>query len=294
MATQTAPNYEQFKTSATPALRPRKVITQLKVRPKAQRIADQELDKQQLLVAMLPLAKRVAFQIREHLPARVELDDLISNGVLGLVDAIGKFDITKRVKLESYARHRVRGAILDGLRGADPASRDLRKKSRKIQNLYRELEARLGRPVTDEEISGALGFTMAQWHRTLSEVQGVGFDFGGRKLSAGPTTKQPSTETTMLSSDDKDPYEQCYDREKREIMSRALSHLRERDRRIITLYYQQELTMMQIADCLGVDESRISQLHSAALARLKSCVDSMLHPRRTAAVKPLACMSMAA
>ena len=98
----------------------------------------------------------------------------------------------------------------------------------------------------------------------------------------------------MLSSEDEDPYEQCYHREKREIMSRALSHLRERDRRIITLYYQQELTMKQIANCLGVDESRVSQLHSAALSRLKSAVDSMLYPRRTAPVKPLACMSMAA
>jgi RNA polymerase sigma factor for flagellar operon FliA len=298
MATQPAPSYEQFKTRVLPALHPqvnpRKVRTQSKVRPAAPKDAAQELEKQRLLVALLPMVKRLAFQIREHLPARVELDDLISNGVLGLVDAVGKFDITKQVKLESYARHRIRGGILDGLRGADPASRDLRKKSRKIQQVYRELETKLGRPVIDEEIATALGISMEQWHWTLSEFQGVGFDFGGRSLSAGPTTKRMSAETTVLANDDDDPFEQCYQRERRAILSRALSHLRERDRQIITLYYQRELTMKQIGGRLNLDESRVSQLHSAALVRLKACADSMLASRHATAVERPACMSMAA
>jgi RNA polymerase sigma factor for flagellar operon FliA len=300
MATQPAPTHEQFKTAATPVPRPqlipRRVSTTTLVRPPAQKNTGQDLEKQRLLVGLLPMVKRLAFQIREHLPARVELDDMVSNGVLGLVDALGKFDITKRVKLESYARHRIRGGILDGLRGADPASRDLRKKSRKIQQVYRELEAQLGRPVTDEEIATALGVSMVEWHRTLSEFQGVGFDFGARNLSAGPTTKRPSAETAMLANDGDDPFEQCYQRERRQVLGRALSHLRERDRQIITLYYQQELTMKQIADRLSLDESRVSQLHSAALVRLKACVDSMLRPRRNGApaVAPPHSMSMGA
>src|SRR5208283_3087579 len=151
------------------------------------REARQNRERQRLLVEMLPLVKRMAFQIREHLPAHVEVDDLIANGVLGLVDAVAKFDSTKLVKLESYARHRVRGGILDGLRGADPASRDLRRKNKRIQKLYRELEVKIGRPVKDEEIAAALGMNLDQWHRTLNEIQTVGFDFGSRTITAGPS-----------------------------------------------------------------------------------------------------------
>ncbi len=236
---------------------------------------------------MLPLVKRLAFKIREHLPAHVEVDDLVGNGVLGLVDAVAKFDTAKRVKLESYARHRVRGGILDGLRGADPASRDMRRKSKRIQQVYREMELRLSRPVTDEEIAAALGLTLSQWHRTLSEIQTVGFDCGVRPISAGPTMRKSPTEAALLADPEADPYQLCYRREQREIMGHALSRLRERERQILTLYYYQELTMKQIADHLHVDESRVSQLHSAALVRLKACVDAMLQ-RRNAAPSPAA------
>jgi len=237
---------------------------------------------------MLPLVKRVAFQIREHLPAHVEVDELLANGVLGLVDAVAKFDTNKRVKLESYARHRVRGGILDGLRSADPASRDLRRKNKKIQKLYRELEVKLGRPVKDEEIAAALGMNLAQWQRTLNEIQSVGFDFGARTLTAGPTTKSVSRriEPALLADDGADPFDLCYRRERHEILGRALSHLRERERQILNLYYEQELTMKQIADRMNVDESRVSQLHSAALVRLKASVDSLLHPRHAATSGP--------
>jgi RNA polymerase sigma factor for flagellar operon FliA len=289
MATQTIPTYEPLSNAAAaPALR-RQLISRRPLRPSGVRLAPrkearQTQEKQRLLVEMLPFVKRMAFQIREHLPAHVEVDDLIANGVLGLVDAVSKFDTTKRVKLESYARHRVRGGILDGLRGADPASRDLRRKNKKIQKLYRELEIKLGRPVQDEEIAAALGMNLAQWHTTLNEIQSVGFDFGSRPLSAGPTSNALSRriEPALLAGNEADPFDLCYRREQREILGRALSHLRERDRHIITLYYRQELTMKQIAERLHVDESRVSQLHSAALVRLKACADSLLHPRYAA------------
>ena len=283
MATQPIPTYEQLSNAAAaPALRrqliSRRPLTPSNVRPTAGKDARQAQERQLLLVEMLPLVKRMAFKIREHLPAHVEVDDLLANGVLGLVDAVSKFDTTKRVKLESYARHRVRGGILDGLRSVDPASRDLRHKHKRIQKLYRELEVKLGRPVKDEEIAAALGMDLAQWHHTLNEIQTVGFDFGARTISAGPATKRPSAEPALLAGNNADPFDLCYHREQHEILGRALSHLRERERQIITLYYEQELTMKQIADRLNVDESRVSQLHSAALVRLKASVDSLLHP----------------
>jgi RNA polymerase sigma factor for flagellar operon FliA len=284
MATQSFPSYEPLNIAATiPTLHRQAILrrprTRSSVRASAQKVACLAQERQRLLVAMLPLVKRVAFKIREHLPAHVEVDDLIANGTLGLVDAISKFDTTKRVKLESYARHRIRGSILDGLRSVDPASRDLRRKNKKVQKLYRELEVKLGRPVMDEEMAEALGMTLEQWHNALSEIQTLGFNFSARTISAGPTTKRPSAETALLAGDDVDPFERCYRREQNEILGRALSHLRERDREIISLYYQQEMTMKQIAERMNIDESRVSQLHSAALARLKGSVKSFLRAR---------------
>jgi RNA polymerase sigma factor for flagellar operon FliA len=284
MATQSIPNYEPLNNAATiPTLHRRAILHRpmvpSKVRPSSQRELHQAQERQRLLVEMLPLVKRMAFKIREHLPAHVEVDDLIANGILGLVDAISKFDTDKHVKLESYARHRVRGSILDGLRSVDPASRDLRRKNKKIQKLYREMEVKLGRPVVDEEIAAALGMTLTQWHSTLSEIQTLGFNFGARAISAGPTTKRQSVESALLAGDDVDPFDLCYRREQHEILGRALSHLREREREIISLYYVHELTMKQIAGRMSIDESRVSQLHSAALARLRGSMKSLLRPR---------------
>ena len=287
MATQSIPAHEQVNNAAVlPAVR-RQLISRRPsmpplTRPRARREEAQVQERQRLLIELLPMVKRMAFKIRQHLPARVEMDDLFANGVLGLVDAVAKFDSTKQVKLESYARHRVRGGILDGLRSTDPASRDLRRKNKAIQKLYRELEVKLGRRVTDEEIAAALGMNLAQWHHTLNEIQSVGFDFGARTLSAGPTTKRHSSEPGLLADEAVGPFELCYRREQQGILRQALSRLRERERQIITLYYEQELTMKQIADCLNVDESRVSQLHAAALARLKASVESLLRPRRAA------------
>ena len=143
---------------------------------------------------MLPLVKRVALKIRKRLPAHVEMDDLCSDGVLGLIDAVTKFDPSKRVNLETDARRRICGSILDGLRGADSASRDIRRKSKEIQRLYHELEVKLGRPVTDEEMAAVQGLNLAQWHRELNELQSAGLDCGARTLSAAPTYAQTSIE----------------------------------------------------------------------------------------------------
>jgi RNA polymerase sigma factor for flagellar operon FliA len=300
MATQTIPTYEPLSNPlAIPAL-PRRESTRRPpaksaLRTSARREARQVAERQRLLVELLPLVKRVAFKMREHLPSHVAVDDLIGNGVLGLVDAVSKFDITKRVKLESYARHRVRGGILDGLRSVDPASRDLRRKNKQIQRLYRELEVKLGRPVTDEEIAAALGLSLPEWHSALNEIQSVGFDFGARTISAGPTTRRVSAEPGLLAGEDADPFDLCYRREQQEILGRALGYLREREREIITLYYRQELTMKQIAERMNIDESRVSQLHSAAVARLKASVSALLHPRPATVKTPVnAPRSMAA
>jgi len=283
MATPAVPAFQ--KLSRAPALpggpilrqRPRLVHSKRSKAPSDEKAIQ---SKPKLLAEMLPLVKRVVFNIRKHLPAHVEVDELAANGVLGLVDAVAKFDPSKGVKLEAYARHRVRGAILDGLRRADNASRDMRRKYKRIQALYRKLESKLGRHARDEEMGQALGMNLGQWHQSLYEIQNVGLDCRSRILSAGPTLKLQSTDPELLTDGRDDPFDLCYRREQHEILGRALSRLRHREREIITLLYRHGLTMKQIAVRLHVDESRVSQIHSVALGRLKARVDSVLNPRR--------------
>jgi RNA polymerase sigma factor for flagellar operon FliA len=224
----------------------------------------------------------MAGKMRGHLPAPIEVDDLVGAGMLGLVDAVGKFDASKRVKPESYARHRIRGAILDGLRSLDPASRDMRRKNKKVERVYRELEAKLGRPVSDEEMSEALGLSLDRWYRALQELQGLRIDWWRPLGSVGWSRPTPVDAETLVASSPLDPFAMCYRREQRDLLNRALACLPEREQLILSLYYQQELSMKQIAARLGVHESRISQLHTAALLRLKTRVQALLRPPRPA------------
>jgi RNA polymerase sigma factor for flagellar operon FliA len=282
MATQfVSTSHPLSSSAAAPALCGRKmtrlVPTSRIMRPRKRREEKPIQDREKLVVDMLPLVKRVALKIRKRLPAQVEIDDLLSDGVVGLVDAVAKFNPRKRVKLESYARHRIRGSILDGLRGADPVPRDLRRKHKNFQKLSQELEADLGRPVKDEEMATGMGMTVAQWHHELNEIQSAGIDCGARTLSAGPTFMQTSVEPAFLAGDASNAFDLCYLREQREILALSLSQLRERERQIITLYYQRGLTMQEIASRMKVDASRVSQLHAAALVRLKAKVDSLIH-----------------
>jgi len=240
-----------------------------------------------LLVEMAPLVRRVAFEMRQHLPPHVELDDLVAAGTLGLVDALRKFDPSRKVKLESYARHRIRGGILDALRSLDPASRDMRRRARKVERAYRELEARLGRPVQGEEVARALGISLKVWHRWAQEVHALGFDRWQYSETAANSAKLPMREEGKRAVHQltEDAFDLCYRREQLELVNRALARLPERERLIVTLYYQQDLTMKEIAARLAVDESRVSQLHAEALQRLKARVHASLSPRKKVAVE---------
>ncbi|MBI1941573.1 MAG: FliA/WhiG family RNA polymerase sigma factor [Acidobacteria bacterium] len=239
-----------------------------------------------MVLKLLPLVKRMALQMRERLPLHVELDDLVSTGVLGLVDAVRKFDSRKDVKLESYARHRIRGAMLDGLRSVDSASRDMRKKEKKAESVYRSLELRLGRPPGDVEMARALGITLTKWYRAARELQAVGFDWL-RPMSSVRVKEFKETSGESLPADGRDnQFDQCYRREQRDLLNRALTRLSERERQIVQLYYHHDLTMKQVGSRLGIDESRVSQLHSAALARLRSRINEAVRYPRILFLRP--------
>jgi RNA polymerase sigma factor FliA len=225
------------------------------------------------VVKLLSLVKRVAFEMREHLPAHVEVDDLAGAGVLGLLDAVRRFDARKHVKIETYARHRIRGAILDSLRSLDTASRDMRRKNKAAERVYHELQARAGRPIRDDEMAQALGISLKKWYSAVQELQTMGIDW----LRPTQIPDTPLADVTELPADNqRNQLDICYRREQRDLLARALTRLSERERTVVTLYYEQEMTMKEIGDQLGIDESRVSQLHSAAIDHLRHRVQSML------------------
>ena len=208
------------------------------------------------------------------LQGHVELDDLVSAGALGLIDAVRKFDPGKGVTIESYARLRIRGAILDSLRGDDPASRDMRRKIKKIETVSRNLAFQLGRAPGDGDIARAMGLSLAEWYDMVSELQQLGLEGTGANIFR--EVRQRVDEEILVAQHADDPYSSCYRREQKDLLNQALLCLTGRERELMRLYYQESLTMKQIGARLGIDESRVSQLHSAALIRLRARVFATL------------------
>ncbi len=251
--------------------------TQLRTTQHAAAARSLRAERDQLMVDLLPLVRRVAYQMRNHLPAHVDVDELAGAGILGLIDAVRKFDKSKHVKIESYARHRIRGAILDGLRTLDTASRDMRKKVKRAERVYRELEVKLGRPVGDDEMAAGLGVSLKKWYRTVHELQPVGVDWL-RPMEA-TEIKQPDQEN-IADKVQVNAFDLAWRSQQRDMLNNAMACLCDRDRAMISMYYEQDLTMKEIGERLGIDESRVSQIHSAALARLRTRARSLLHPHR--------------
>jgi RNA polymerase sigma factor for flagellar operon FliA len=245
---------------------------------------DASLDRK--VVELYPLLQRIARKMRARLPAHIEVDDLVGAGALGLLDAVRKFDVRKQVKIESYAQHRIRGAILDSLRNMDGASRDLRKKSKKAEKIHRELEAKLGHPASDQDMAQAQGLSLKKWYRTVRELQPLGVEWLRPMGSVG--VKQ-LTEETLVSEGKANQFDLCYRGEQLGILNRAMAVLSGREQLIIALYYDREFNMKQIGVKLGIDESRVSQLHSAALVRLRNNVTALL--RRSQMTFVPACVS---
>jgi RNA polymerase sigma factor for flagellar operon FliA len=254
---------------------------------KAQRealAADRERQQEELTVKLMGLVKRVAFEMRDHLPAHLDLDDLVSAGTIGLIDAVRRFEAGKHVKIETYARYRIRGAILDALRNLDPASRDMRKKNKRAERVFRELQAKLGRAANDAEMAEAMHMSLSSWYKMVNEMQCMGVEWL-RPTDMSPA--RPLAEEDLPAADQVDQFELCYRREQQDLIARSLDRVSERERLVLSLYYTQDLTMKQIGDQLGVDESRVSQIHAVALNRLRSRVQSMLRPPVPSAKPPV-------
>jgi RNA polymerase sigma factor for flagellar operon FliA len=219
-----------------------------------------------LITETLPLIKHIAHRVATRLPSNIELQDLINAGVLGLLDAIDKFEPERNVKFKTYAEVRIRGAILDSLRNLDWAPRSLRKKSRDLERTYAELSQKLGRPATDEEMSEAMGSDLEDFYALVDQLHGLTIG-SFENLSDG----EDSDSYLNYYPDDgsNDPYTRFESSELTRLLVSAIEDLPEKERLVLSLYYYEEFTMKEIGSLLGVNESRVSQLHTKAMLRLR-------------------------
>jgi RNA polymerase sigma factor FliA len=201
----------------------------------------------------------------------VEVSDLIQAGVLGLIDAADRFDRSKGVRFSTYAELRIRGAILDSLRSLDWVPRSLRRRRRDLQGAETRLESLLGRAPSDEELATALSMSVPALQETRERVE--------RAAVACAVTESVDDILSFVSNPAAvDPEELMERRELEEMMARAIEALPERERLVLTLYYYEELTMREVGEVLGVNESRVSQIHSKVVSKLKRRLHRDLHP----------------
>ena len=224
-------------------------------------------EQEQLMLEHLPTVRYLARRIHERLPQHVEIDDLVSAGFLGLIDASRKFDPAKKVQFRSYAQFRIRGAILDSLRTLDWSPRELRRKGRAVEEAIRTLTARTGRTPSEPEVAAELRMGLGEYHQLLGELKGLEIgtlhverseDSGDEELAYIPNNPE------------EDPLFVCLKGEMQKRLSAAIDQLPERERLVTTLYYFEEMTMKEIGVTLGVVESRVSQIHASAVLHLRA------------------------
>ncbi len=228
-------------------------------------------ERERLILEHLPQVRLIARRIHERLPESVSIDDLISTGAIGLISAIDRFDPSLNVKLKTYAEYKIRGAILDSLRGLDWAPRQQRKRSKQIERAIAAVEQRVQGTPSEEEIAAQLGVTLEEYHEWLVEVQGVNLgsleiatpdEENGRDLLcyvSGPEESWPSiiVERSELQS----------------LLAEAITKMPDMEKTVLSLYYYEELTLREISKIVNLHESRISQLKSQAILRLRSYME---------------------
>jgi RNA polymerase sigma factor FliA len=224
-------------------------------------------EREMLLMEHLPAVRYIARRIHERLPQHVDLEDLVSAGVVGLIDALSKFDRSKKVQFKSYAQFRIRGAILDSLRTLDWSPRELRRKGRAVEEAIRSVTQRLGRVPTEQEIATEMGLSLNEYQQLLGELKGL--EIGSLHMERSEDSGDEELAYVPGAPED-DPLFRCLKGEMKQRLADAIDDLPEKERLVLTLYYYEELTMKEIGLTLGVVESRVSQIHSSAVLRLRS------------------------
>ena len=223
-----------------------------------------------LILTYAPLVKFVAGRLGSGLPAHVDEGDLVSYGLLGLIGAIERYDPDREIKFETYAITRIKGAIIDELRALDWVPRSVRARARDIERAIAELEKQLHRAPTDEEIAGKLGLTQDELDGSLTEISRSSIAALDELWTASDGGDQIALLDTIEDTLGPEPQTALAESEMREALGESIARLPEREKLVVTLYYYEELTLREIGEVLGVTESRVSQLHTKAILRLKS------------------------
>jgi len=229
-------------------------------------------EQERLLLEHLPIVRFLARRIHERLPQHVDVEDLVSAGVVGLMDAFTKFDPGKKVQFRSYAQFRIRGAILDSLRTLDWSPRELRRKGRAVEEAIRSVTARLGRPAVEGEDATEMGVGLQEYQQLLGELKGL--EIGTLHVERNEDSGEEEL-AYVPGRPEEDPLFCCLRGELEEKLSEAIAHLPGRERLVMTLYYYEELTMREIGLALGVVESRVSQVHASAVVHLRAALKDL-------------------
>jgi len=225
--------------------------------------------KDKLIMEYAPLIKFIAQKIAVRLPSNIELDDLISSGVIGLMDAIEKYDPSRDNKFKTYAEFRIRGAILDELRAQDWVPRSVRDKAKLLDRTYAQLENTMGRPATDEEVAAELKISMEEFHSLVNQVRPVSL-LSIDDANTFSNVDKKSILNLLESCRLNNPFNQLNLKAVKEIVTQAIEELPEKQRLVLSLYYYEDLNLKEIGRVLDVTESRVSQLHAQAITRLRS------------------------
>ncbi len=226
--------------------------------------------REEIIKKYLYLVKYVAGRVAISLPPNIEFGDLVSYGILGLFDAIEKYDVTQGNKFETYAVSRIRGSIMDELRKLDWAPRLLRKKAREIDKKCKELEDKFGRIATDDELAKSLNISLGELNEIYSDLNSTSFlsldevwqnDDGNK-----PITRLQTIEDSLVT----DQFQYVYTNEVKELLAKAIKELPEKERLVVVLYYYENLTLREIGEVLNVSESRVCQIHTKVVTRLRS------------------------
>ncbi len=212
----------------------------------------------------LPLVKAIAIRVHENLPVHVDLDDLVHAGILGLFDAASKYDPDKQVVFSSYAKHRIKGAILDSLRQLDWASRDMRRRHKQLEAATRDLASTLQRAPTEAEVAAKLGMDVDRWRNMMLDLRNVGLVSASTRANENDDLPAPD----FPSNPESQPDSICAREQLRSVLGDAMKTLPERYRKVVLLYYTNEMTMKEIGGILGINESRVSQIHKSALEKM--------------------------
>jgi RNA polymerase sigma factor FliA len=233
-------------------------------------------ERERVVMEQLPQVRYIARRIHGRLPRHVPFEDLAHAGVLGLLDALNKFDLSKHVQFSSYAKFRIRGAILDSLRELDWSPRELRRKGRLVDSTYCQLCGKLGRAPSENEIAQEMGMQLSELQSLLGELDGL--ELGSLRVESRRDGKEEDLTDCVPSRPEETPFFQCLRAEMKHLLEKAIAELPEKEQRVLALYYYEELTMKEVGAALGIGESRVSQIHTLAMVRLRDRLKSLIAP----------------